>query len=80
VGKTIVGIEEFVTPLAVGGGPERAFDSLGHARLLLLTLDAHLLLVGEAKFVARSTRFDNAANGRGASKRSSTLRPASGRR
>src|SRR3974390_734081 len=44
VGKTIVGIEEFVTPLAVGGGPERAFDSLGHARLLLLTLDAHLLL------------------------------------
>jgi L-malate glycosyltransferase len=53
-GRLLLGV---VAQLSPWKGQDTAIEAL--ARLVGQGLDAHLLLVGAAKFVARSTRFDN---------------------
>jgi glycosyltransferase involved in cell wall biosynthesis len=53
-GRLLLGV---VAQLSPWKGQDTAIEALG--RLVGQDVDAHLLLVGAAKFVARSTRFDN---------------------
>lgn len=53
-GRLLLGV---VAQLSPWKGQDTAIEALG--RLVGEGIDAHLLLVGSAKFVARSTRFDN---------------------